>query len=68
MPVPKGFSEKKAGFPKIRCDKRSFRVKILDKDRRLIICCPRGGWNKKSGACRVGTRAVAVQTRRKGAR
>lgn len=68
MPVPKGFRETKLR-PKIRCAERSHRIKILSRRTRLVICCPAGttegkaNWNRKTKRCRIGTRAVAKQTR-----
>lgn len=65
MPVPKGFRERAAEYPARKCAPRSFRVKILSEDTRIVHCCPRGKF--KRGRCRVGTRATKIQTRIGGA-
>jgi len=65
MPVPKGFVEKKLDFPVSRCAAKSFRIKVLNKDRRILICCPKGKWDAKRERCRVGTRGTKMQVRRK---
>lgn len=61
MPVPKGFRERPADFPSGKCAPGSFRVKVLSRDKRILVCCPRGQFRK--GRCRVGTRATKIQTR-----
>lgn len=63
MPVPKGFRERKVGRP-TRCAKGSYRIKVLSKHRRLVVCCPAGKWMPRKKRCRVGIRAVAMQTRK----
>ena len=63
MPVPKGFKERPADFPMSRCARKSIRVKELTKDKRILICCPKGKYDAKRKRCRVGTRATRVQTR-----
>ncbi len=63
MPVPKGFREKAADFPASKCDQRSFRIKTISGDTRLVVCCPRNRWNAKRKRCTVGTRATKIQTR-----
>jgi len=68
MPVPKGFKERKLKFPSEKCDSRSFRIKVQTKNRRIVICCPKGEWNAKRKRCRVGTRGVSLQTRKKSRR
>ncbi|MGI0149638.1 MAG: hypothetical protein ACREDF_08930, partial [Thermoplasmata archaeon] len=60
MPIPKGFRETK--FKGVRCAAGSHRTKIVSKNTRLIICCPRGPGHWKRGRCSVGTRAVAKLT------
>lgn len=61
MPVPKGYREKSAGYPAKKCAPRSFRVKILNSTKRIVVCCPKGKWS--GNRCRVGTRGVKVQTK-----
>jgi hypothetical protein len=65
MPVPKGFTEKATDFPTSKCAPGSFRVKVVSKAHRLLICCPKGKWNAKRKRCRVGTRATKSQTRKR---
>ena len=49
--------------PPGRFDKRSFRVKTISRNTKLVIGCPRGKWNNKSKRCRVGTRVQKVMKR-----
>ena len=61
--VPKGFRSKKTGFPISRCSPGSIRTKVLSESKRLIVCCPRGGFSR--GRCRVGMRAAKILIKRK---
>lgn len=41
------------------CARGSFRT-IKSGKARIVICCPKGKWNKKTQRCRVGTTAQSV--------
>lgn len=66
MPVEltKNFRRVRRFSPK-RCAPGSFRTKAIAKGGRLVVCCPKGKWSRKSGRCKVGMRAQSVLTRRK---
>lgn len=63
MPVPKGFRESPGDIKSTSCDRRSFRVKVLSRNKRVVICCKAGSWDEKRQRCKVGTRAAKIQTR-----
>lgn len=60
MAIPKGYREKKTGFPKTKCTPDSIRTKIVSKTKRVLICCPRGSWSAKTKRCKSGTRAFRL--------
>jgi len=41
-------------------DKRSFRVKTVDEDTKLIVGCPKSHYSPKTKRCKVGTRVQSV--------
>ena len=41
------------------CAKGSFRT-IKRGKTRIVVCCPRGKWSKRSRRCRVGMRAQSI--------
>lgn len=60
MPVEYGakYIRKRQRSPK-SCAPGSFRTIKRGKNR-IVICCPRGHWNRKRQRCRVGTRAQSI--------
>jgi len=49
------------------CAVGSFRIKKVPHrpDKKLVVCCPKGKFNRKTGRCRVGTMVQSKLTRRK---
>lgn len=47
-------------------DPRSFRLKKIGKNKKLIIGCPKGKYNAKAGVCRVGTRGQSLLSLKRG--
>ena len=41
-------------------DKRSFRIKKVDKDEELVVGCPKGHYSPKKRKCKVGMRVQSV--------
>jgi hypothetical protein len=41
-------------------DKRSFRVKEIDEDTKLVIGCPKGKYSPKKKKCKVGTKVQSI--------
>jgi len=46
-------------FPSSKCAKGSFRT-IERGDTKIVVCCPKGSWDKRTKRCRVGTRAQSI--------
>jgi len=44
-------------------DPRSFRIKEVDEDIKLVIGCPKGKWSPKIKRCKVGTKVQSVLKR-----
>lgn len=61
--VTKHFVRNRQFAPKL-CAKGSFRM-IKRGKLRLVICCPKGKWNKRTARCKVGTRAQSILKPRK---
>ena len=60
MPVPKGYRRKRfVKSYKRSCSKGSIRTIVRGKVR-LLVCCPKGKWKKRSGRCKVGMRAISL--------
>lgn len=57
----KNFTSKRLESPS-HFDKRSFRTIVQDNGTEVIIGCPKGHYDAKTGRCRVGTRAQAIRT------
>jgi len=49
------------------CARGSFRT-VKRGTARIVVCCPKGHWNRKARRCRVGTRAQSILTRRRARR
>lgn len=47
------------------CARGSFRT-VKRGAHRIVVCCPKGKWNRRGRYCRVGMRAQSVLKRRKG--
>jgi len=43
-----------------KCASDSFRVKRVDENTELVICCPKGHYSPKTRKCKVGTRVQSV--------
>ncbi len=57
----KNFTSKRLESPS-HFDRRSFRTVVQDNGTEVIIGCPKGHYDAKTGRCRVGTRAQAIRT------
>lgn len=63
--VTKNYIRKRL-MPKSVCSPGSHRMRPIKGGKKLVVCCPRGttsgkaNWNRKSGRCRVGTRAQSM--------
>ena len=66
MPIPKGWKRKKIANWKRVCAAGSLRT-VRSGKARVLVCCPKGKWKPRAGRCKVGTRAVSVDTPRGGA-
>lgn len=60
--IPRGFRETKK--TRIQCAPGSMRTISPNKNTRLLVCCPKGHENRKTGRCKVGTRMKAEFKRR----
>ncbi len=61
--VTKNFIRKRQFSPK-KCARGSFRMKEIGGGKKLVICCPKGKWNRRRQRCKVGTRAQSILTPR----
>jgi hypothetical protein len=61
--ITKGYVRRRLRSPRA-CAPGSFRT-VKRGRRLLVICCPKGRWNRRAGRCRVGTMAQSVLTKRK---
>lgn len=52
--------------PPSHFDKRSFRTVVQKDGTEIIIGCPKGHYNAKTGRCKKGTRAQSIRTPKKG--
>ena len=66
MPVPKGFKRvrKIIKNPKRTCAKGSYGLTPERKGTRVLVCCARGQYNKRTGKCRAATKAVEIFKRK----
>lgn len=64
--ITKNYIRERQISPK-KCAVGSFRIKNVPHrpDKKLVICCPKGHYNKKSRKCEVGTRVQSKLTKRK---
>lgn len=46
-------------------DRRSFRIKKINKDTQIVIACPKGKYNPKNKRCSIGTKIQSIRKRRK---
>lgn len=60
--ITKNFVRERKLSPK-SCAKGSFRTITRGKVK-LVVCCPKGKWNRRTQRCRVGTRAQSILRRR----
>ena len=42
------------------CDPRSFRTKPVSKKTKLVVCCPKGKFDRKTKRCKVGTKTQSI--------
>ncbi len=63
MPVPKGWKRKRLGDWKRVCARGSIRT-VKSGKARVLVCCPKGKRTRR-GRCKVGLRAVSVDTPRR---
>ena len=47
-------------FSPKKCAKGSFRTKKIGRKANIVVCCPKGKWDRKKELCRVGTRAQSI--------
>ena len=45
-------------------DKRSFRIKQISKNKKIIVGCPKNKFNKRKNRCEVGMKLQAILTKR----
>ena len=68
MPAPKGFKTAKKlmkrGQAKRTCAKGSYGLTPERKGVRVLVCCSRRAFDKKTGKCRTATKAVEVFKRK----
>lgn len=57
----KGYRRKRQKSPR-SCAPGSFRTMTVNHDTKMVVCCPRGKYNKRSKRCKVG---LIVQTKLK---
>ena len=62
--VTKNFVRRRLKSPR-SCAPGSFRTVKRGRNR-IVVCCPRGKYNRKSHRCRVGTVAQSILRKRKG--
>lgn len=60
--ITKNYIRKRQANPK-DFDKRSFRIKTINKKTKLVIACPKGKYNNKSNKCKVGTKVQSILTK-----
>lgn len=69
MPAPKGFRTvkklMKRGQARRTCAKGSYGLTPERKGTRVLVCCARGAYNKRTGKCRAATKAVEVFKRKR---
>jgi hypothetical protein len=56
--VTRNYVRKRQFSPK-KCAAGSFRT-IERGDTKIVVCCPKGEWDKRRQRCRVGTRAQSI--------
>jgi len=47
-----------------KCAPGSFRVKTIKKDVKMVVCCPKGYYNRKARRCKIGTIAQNIMKRK----
>jgi len=64
MPIPIGFSEKSLGFSSRSCAKGSFRTVKPNKNTRVLVCCKKSDYSRKSKRCGSGLKGVKIMRRK----
>jgi hypothetical protein len=62
LEVGKNYVRKRLRSPR-SCSPGSFRT-VKRGRTRIVVCCPRGKWNRRSRRCRVGTMAQSILRKR----
>lgn len=64
--LTRNFVRRRAG-EKSQCARGSFRT-VKKGKHRIVVCCPKGKWSRRSKRCRTGMRAQSILHRRKAPR